>query len=148
MVCIMRSPSTGDADHLDSATNRCVGIAKHLGFGSLSIVNLFASTEMDTAIDKGINADFVGPQNREYFQNILSEDSTIVLAWGNNIPNVLGRNEMMHWLKVKDFPYFSFGLTAKHQPKNPLYLALADVALYSTKIQEVGTSYQCLIQTK
>lgn len=145
MLFVMLHPSTATADEDDHATRRCIQFAKKQGFGSLEIVNLFAYIAIAIEDIKIFKGDRIGGRNQQYVLEALERANHIVLAWGNQILKLPGENEIVSLLEAKNLKYYSFGLTAKKQPRNPLALA-ENQKMYPTVILKSKGQYYCRIQ--
>jgi hypothetical protein len=121
-VFVMLNPSTADADHDDPTIKRCVGFAQREGFGRLEIVNLygFMSTEpkvLFAAVDP------VGSDSDIEIVRALTRVDVVIVAWGNH--GAVGKvrtDVVLDLITDSGKPVMCFGLTAKGQPKHPLYL--------------------------
>jgi hypothetical protein len=134
VVFILLNPSTADDSQDDPTVRRCIGFAKSWGKSSLKIVNLFAfrSTKPD-ALLRCENA--IGPENDHHIVSACRTAETIgampntpaiICAWGNH-GGLMERSTHIRKLLI-DLNPSCFGLTAKKQPRHPLYLsALAKV---------------------
>lgn len=54
LIFVMCNPSTADADVDDPTIRKCVGFARKLGFGGISVVNLYASRATDPKLLKSL----------------------------------------------------------------------------------------------
>ena len=121
-VFVMLNPSTADADHNDPTIRRCIGFAKREGFGRLEIVNLFGFMSTEPAVLFAAS-DPVGDDNDAKIASALARADMAVVAWGNHGVFDAERSAVVLGLIAdSNKPVMCFGLTAKGQPKHPLYL--------------------------
>lgn len=79
---IMLNPSTADASKDDPTIRKCIGFAKHNGFGGIRIFNLFAWRATDPReLALYEYHRIVGKENDDYIQTI-PPGSTVVAGWG------------------------------------------------------------------
>lgn len=81
---VMLNPSTADAFVDDPTLKSCIRLAKGWGFGRLAVGNLYGwrspkPKNLLTAPDP------VGPDNDEWLDELLSEASRVVVAWGAGV---------------------------------------------------------------
>lgn len=94
---VLTNPGFADKDRLDPTVSRCFNVAKtvvklpefkHIDFGGVEIVNLFAYRANGTRSlveelrDNGELAVF-GPDNDKILENVISKSKLIIAAWGN-----------------------------------------------------------------
>jgi len=99
LVFIMLNPSKADAYIDDPTLRRYIGFAKSWGFGSLTVINLFAYRSAKPSELRQVN-DPVGTQNDRYLKKAIKSADKIVVAWGNN-GKLMQRDRI-----VLDFPLF------------------------------------------
>jgi hypothetical protein len=87
LVVIGLNPSTADETQDDPTIRKCIGFAKRWGFGSYSMLNLFAWRSTDPAGLLTTTAP-IGEANRAAFERVLAGASRVVLAWGKHEPKV------------------------------------------------------------
>lgn len=119
-VCyVMLNPSTADATLDDPTIRRCIGFARTLGFGWLSVVNLFAlrATNPD---ELKRHPDPVGPDNDEAILREADAATTIVCAWGAHPIGRLRAAKVRELLEPR--PLRALGVTKYGHPRHPLYL--------------------------
>lgn len=84
LAFIMLNPSTADGLKDDATIRKCVGFATRLGFGSISVANLFAYRATDPSQLKAAAYD-EGPENPRHLVDVLRWNSgPVVCAWGAN----------------------------------------------------------------
>jgi hypothetical protein len=109
-----------------------VGFARQWGFGSVTVLNLFARISSSPALLKRA-ADPVGLDNDQWLQAALNgQGSAIWLGWGN-LGSWRGRDRQVLELVQQGLAaeprlangLLGLGLTAQGQPRHPLYAAAA-----------------------
>lgn len=117
---VMLNPSTADAETDDPTIRRCMGFARDLGFGGISVANLYAYRATKPA-DLWRASDPVGPLNDATLTALFESPAVgmVVAAWGSNaradrVAQVaaLPRAATLHAL----------GLTKDGAPRHPLYM--------------------------
>lgn len=119
---IMLNPSTATELRNDPTIERCERRARMLGYGGVSITNLFAWRETSPAALRRAKAP-VGPDN----DRVLLEDArtagTVVAAWGVHGVH-LGRDAVVRaLLHQSGLDLQHLGLTKDGHPRHPLYVA-------------------------
>ncbi len=112
------NPSTADAIRDDNTIRRCVSFAQQLGYGGLSMGNLFAlrSTNPKKLFEA---SDPTGPDNDKWLTVLKAKANIAIAAWGNN-GTYLGRDQMV----AKMFSdLYCLKLSTKGIPCHPLYLS-------------------------
>lgn len=134
LLFIGLNPSRADAERDDPTLRRIVGFARQWGFGSVTVLNLFARISPSPALLKRA-ADPVGPDNDRCLQAVLRAQAgsgAIWLGWGNlgawggrdrQVLALLGQGLEAH--PGRDHRLLTLGLTAQGQPRHPLYAAAA-----------------------
>lgn len=79
---VMLNPSTADAKTDDPTIRKCIGFARHWGYGGIVVANLFAFRatkfkDLQRALDP-----IGGTRNYGFLQRALDDYKTIVCAWG------------------------------------------------------------------
>lgn len=111
------NPSTADETDDDPTIRRCVGFAKNLGYGGLSMANLFAYRATEPSVMMSAK-DPIGPENDEWLYRLSSNAGIIIAAWGNNgifldrSKNVLEFIKNVQCLKINN----------SGEPSHPLYI--------------------------
>lgn len=133
LAYIMLNPSTADGSQDDPTIRKCVGFAERLGYGSFSIVNLFAYRATDPKELKTI-ADPEGPGNNAIIKNVCSAADFVIAAWG-----VHGglRKRDTEVIKLLDcVKIYCLGITKDGNPKHPLYTPYdTSPEVYITEVQ-------------
>lgn len=123
LVWVMQNPSTANATDDDPTIRKCIAIARHHGYGGISVRNVFALRATDER-ELLKHTDPVGPENEQHLlaARSIAPMTRLVLAWGNrfggkalahhyqNAANILGGLE----------PY-CLGTTAAGEPLHPLF---------------------------
>jgi hypothetical protein len=119
VLWVMLNPSTADASADDPTIRRCASFSRSWGYGSLSVVNVFALRATDPqALVR--HAAPVGPDNDRYIRDAVDSADLVVAAWGGSWPK-------RHFRRVADVGRLlsgrahHLGLTAAGQPMHPLY---------------------------
>ena len=120
-VWVMLNPSTADSIKNDHTISKVVKFSTLAGFGSATVLNLFAyrtpyPASLFEAYKEGI--DIIGPENNEHLQKPIRIGATVVLAWGNH-GHFLGRGEQISRWYSKPMILKE---TMSGQPAHPLML--------------------------
>ncbi|HIF72294.1 MAG TPA: DUF1643 domain-containing protein [Dehalococcoidia bacterium] len=119
---VMLNPSTADAVQDDPTIRRCVGFARREGFGRLEVVNVYSFRSASPAVIFAAS-DPVGGDNDQALADALERADLVVVAWGNNAEFDLARVDVVQaFIEQSGKPVKCFGLTAKGQPRHPLYV--------------------------
>jgi len=119
VLFVMLNPSTADGEQDDPTIRRCMGFASNAGFGSMSVVNLYAYRSTDPKY-AGMAAQPVGPENDATITEEASRADLVVVAWGayshgkNRIKQVL---ELLRPRRI-----LCLGTTKDGSPRHPLYV--------------------------
>jgi hypothetical protein len=124
VVFLMLNPSTADAALDDPTIRRCIGFAKSWGFGSLTVLNLFAYRATNPK-ELLLQADPVGPLNGSFLHSAFQTSSPIICAWGNSsiVDRLLKQVKNyfpLYAAKLERLAYLD--LSVNGTPKHPLYL--------------------------
>ncbi len=117
---IMLNPSTADEKKNDPTVTRCIGFAKHWGFGRLEVCNIFAYRATNPR-ELYLEAFKRGPDNDMFIRGAISRADRVVCAWGNH-GALQGRGIEVKQMVIDGgkFP-LAFKITQKGQPIHPLY---------------------------
>ena len=121
LLYVMLIPSTADERRNDPTIERCERRARALGFGALSIANLFAFRATDPR-DLKRAAEPVGAENDALLLDWHRAADMTLAAWGVHGAH-LGRHRAV--LSLLDGPLHHLGLTRGGLPRHPLYVAYA-----------------------
>lgn len=127
LLFIGLNPSRADGQRDDPTLWRLVGFGRRWGFGSLEVLNLFASISPSPAALRRA-ADPLGAEADVWMQQRLAANpqALVWLGWGNQ-GAWRGRDQGVLAL-LQGRGLWALGLTAAGQPRHPLYVA-SDVAL-------------------
>lgn len=124
LVWVMLNPSTATAKVDDATIRRCVAFGRALGYGAVTIVNLFAYRSTNPRrLSKARDA--VGPSNALYII-AASAARDVIVAWGKPSPFVRrsGQIERVYdLLKERAKSIKCLATNADGSPKHPLYVA-------------------------
>jgi hypothetical protein len=118
LAFIMLNPSTATAEQDDPTVQRCLSFACQWGYGSLTIVNLFAFRTSHPRLLTRVT-DPIGPENDVYLRSVLPTADTVVAAWGT-LGSFQHRDQQA--LKLCPGPVWCLGTTREGFPRHPLYL--------------------------
>jgi hypothetical protein len=111
------NPSTADEAEDDPTIRRCMGFARHWGYGGLVMLNLFAFRATDPR-DLLQAEDPIGPGNDRCLNTVVPTAAKIVAAWGNHGGH-LGRSAVVRarWPEL-----YALKINQSGEPAHPLYL--------------------------
>ncbi len=118
--------STADETGPDPTVRRCVNFAKNWGYGSLTMLNLFAFRATDPRNMKAAS-DPIGPDNDGWLRRrtrlVVDAGGIIVAAWGTH-GTFMGRaGEVVTMLRHREgIPLYCLSKTKTGEPAHPLYL--------------------------
>lgn len=121
MVWVMLNPSTADGITDDPTIRKCIGFARELGFGSISVVNLFGwrSTNPDLLADV---IDPVGDKNDEWISSAIAHAGMVICAWGKH-GSLLNRDaEVREMIRAANVTAHYLRLNKDGSPGHPLYI--------------------------
>jgi hypothetical protein len=116
----MLNPSTADERSDDPTIRRCIGFARHWGYGSVEIVNLFALRATDPRELRSMR-DPIGRGNDAYIIEAAGRSAAVVIAWGAHGAFRERGTRVVHLLSPRA-PLLVLGWTQAGQPRHPLYL--------------------------
>lgn len=120
LVYVCLNPSTADAETDDNTIMSCCRIARHLGFGGIVVVNIFAWRSTDPAGLKDAE-DPVGPENDKHLAE-ATDGRVVVAAWGVNGKHLSRGNRVIDLLIGLGRDLRCFKVTRDGYPIHPLYL--------------------------
>ena len=116
----MLNPSTADAEQDDPTVARCSERARRLGYGGVTVVNLFALRSTDPKVLYS-HPDPVGPDNDPAILAVASE-CDLICAWGNH-GKLRGRDKaVLKLLRMAGLPALALKVSKDGHPSHPLYL--------------------------
>ncbi len=119
---IMLNPSKADEKRNDPTVTRCMGFAKHWGFGRLEVCNIFAYRATDPKELFNLTPEMaIGSENNTHITKAIIRADRVVCAWGNH-GELYGRGDEIQQeiMDLATFP-LAFKITNKGQPIHPLY---------------------------
>lgn len=121
LVFCMLNPSTADETQNDPTVERCQRRADRMGFGGVTVLNLFALRSTDPAGLYEID-DPVGPENDQSILDVCLRAPMVICAWGKH-GHHMGRAEtVLHKLRAEAIPLFALATNKDGSPKHPLYV--------------------------
>ncbi len=122
ILFVMLNPSTATEIKNDPTVARCEGRARHLGFGSYRVCNIFA---LRSTNPKGLYRSEcpIGIENDEAIKRGCTWADKIVCAWGNHGELLDRGKEVERLMRSTGNLLLHLGLTRKNFPKHPLYIS-------------------------
>jgi len=121
VLFVMLNPSTATEAQNDPTVERCERRARRLGFAAFRVANIFAFRATDPKVMRA-RPDPVGPGNDQAILLSLPWADQVICGWGDHGLH-LGRGRQVEaLLRHTGTPLFHLGLTARVQPRHPLYL--------------------------
>ena len=118
---IMCNPSLADEITDDPTLRRCIGFAQTWGFGTLSVVNVFAYRSPSPGELLMVTAP-IGPENDVYLLHTAAQSSCLIAAWGC-YGAYQGRDRaILELLAPHTSRMFCLGRNRDGSPKHPLYV--------------------------
>lgn len=122
VLFMMLNPSTATEFQNDPTVERCERRARALGFGSFTVVNIFAFRATDPREMRAMK-DPTGPHNDAAIMEAVSEADQVICAWGAHGQHLNRAKHIEHLLRSHNIPLFVLDVTANGQPKHPLYIS-------------------------
>ena len=121
---IMLNPSTADAEQDDPTIRRCIGYAKALGCGELTVVNLFAWRSTDPRALYGMSKQMaIGPENDRHITEACTTSGIVICAWGNHGSLFNRSDEVLKLIRsLQGARPTALKVSKTGQPSHPLYL--------------------------
>lgn len=116
---VMLNPSTADARVDDPTIRRCVGFARNMGAGWLTVVNLFALRSTDPRA-LASHTDPIGPENDAHIVDAAGRATVVIAAWGADRFAPARAEAVRHLLAPRAL--HALGVTKDGAPRHPLYL--------------------------
>jgi hypothetical protein len=117
---VMLNPP-GDAELEDQTTTHVGGFSRSWGYDRMAIVNLFALRANDRRELSSL-ADPVGPKNRWFVHQAVTNAELVVVGWGDEIGYVGSRPKTLDGLvdlRHANVAMLCFGLTTAGNPLHP-----------------------------
>lgn len=143
LAWVMCNPSIAGGEQDDPTIRKCVGFARRLGFGGITVVNLFAHCATDPKRlwkrYRTRGADIVGPEADAIMSSVFGSCDHVVLACGG-APAAYAREAMARRLEsvaalainARPKPcIYVLGRTQHGLPKHPLYVP------YETELEQI-----------
>jgi hypothetical protein len=127
---IMLNPSTADAFVNDPTVERCQRRSVALGFGRMTILNLFAYRATRPEKMKE-HVDPVGPRNDTVIKEEVRHAEMVVFAWGSHGTFLRRSSAVWRMLDEIAISPWVLGFTKTFQPLHPLYVPYATPLLLS-----------------
>lgn len=118
---IMLNPSTADAEQDDPTITRCIQRAKHLNFGSITVVNLFAWRATDP-LELWNVPDPIGPDNDATICQVVMNSERVICGWGIQGAMMQRDTTIRKLLRDAGVQPYALRLTKGGHPAHPLYL--------------------------
>jgi len=118
---IMTNPSTATDTEDDNTSSTCINQCRHLGYGSITLVNVCAYISTDPKALLAV-ADPVGPENYAYLHGAIVSSDTIICAWGNISKKWYSPVMAM----LQGYSTMCFDITKKGMPHHPLHRRRCD----------------------
>jgi hypothetical protein len=119
---LMLNPSTADAEKNDPTVERCHRRAVDMGFGALTVINLFAFRATDPKNLKKAKRP-VGPLNDDIVLETAQNSDMTICAWGSHGIHRERDQHMRTLLREAGIKTHILDLTKFDQPRHPLYLS-------------------------
>ena len=124
LACVMLNPSKATELSNDPTIERCERRARALGFGRVTIVNLFAYRETSPGKLKAA-AQPEGIDNKRFLETAAREADTILAAWGVHGAHRGQGPQVEALLREAGVRIEILGLTKDGHPRHPLYVPYA-----------------------
>ena len=120
---VMLNPSTADADSDDPTIRRCIGFARHWGYGAIVVHNLYAFRATNPEVLVNLD-DPIGPLNAMYLSADRSQDDCTIAAWGANAAALGWWNGYPYDITdvMRGRKLYCLGTTLGGAPRHPLYV--------------------------
>jgi hypothetical protein len=121
LAIVMLNPSRADAERNDPTLRRCLALALGWGFGSLTVVNLFAYCSADPQQLWQVQ-DPVGPDNDGHLLAACDRAARVLLAWGNWGCRLNRDLAVLTLLAASQPKWCCLGRNRTGRPRHPLYV--------------------------
>lgn len=128
VVFVMLNPSTATELKNDPTVERCQRRARELGYGSFTIVNIFALRSTDPKA-LYVHDNPVGLFNDQLIVGAARDAHQVICGWGNH--GILHQRGAQVMELIREIPktVFAFKITKSGQPQHPLYISYATSAV-------------------
>ena len=121
LLFIGLNPSTADEEKNDPTVERIERRAKAMGFGRISVCNIFAYRATDPQVMKGQPFP-VGPENDAAILEEARKADLVLCAWGIHGCHLNRGREVEKLLRNAGIPLHCLGRNHDGSPKHPLYI--------------------------
>lgn len=123
LAWVMLNPSTADAEQDDPTIRRCIGFAKAWGYGSITVVNVYALRSTDPAALAQASDPF-GPENDWHLRDVILGSSGAVAAWGAHPGATEAFRAFLRRTSEVNAAggLVTLGMTKSGHPRHPLYV--------------------------
>ena len=118
---IMLNPSVADLENCDPTLDKCIKIAKHNGYGSIAVVNLF-SYRSPKPEDLLAATNRNHPTNLEIVKAAIEEADMIVAAWGEKGVWFNGCYPVLKYVEEAGKALYCLGENKYGWPRHPLFM--------------------------
>lgn len=135
LLWIMLNPSSADALDDDATIRKCMGFARRWGYGSITVVNLYALRSTDPKALEA-HADPVGPDNDEWICRLAARATGIMAGWGASGPRGLKERAVRVNAMLPNVEVCCIGRTRDGYPRHPSRPGYATpVEMYFSKLR-------------
>jgi hypothetical protein len=120
VLFICMNPSMANETENDPTATRCINFAKSWGFGSLSMMNLYAYIDTYQKNMWNDDVDPVGVDNDIKIIEVAKKSDKVVVAWGNNVFHHRAK-ELFNKLSKENIELWCFKINKSGMPAHPLY---------------------------
>lgn len=115
------NPSTADERQLDPTLRRVLGYSQAWGYGSFTMLNLFAYRATDP-MQMRRAFDPIGPDNNDHIVHEIHVASAVIACWGSHGDFLSRGAEVKEMIQREGIPLYYLSLTKAGNPGHPLYL--------------------------
>lgn len=121
LVFCMLNPSTADETQNDPTVERCQRRAERMGFGGVTVLNLFAYRSTDPAGLYQVE-DPIGPDNDTSILDVCRRAPMVICAWGKHGKHQGRAAHVLTRLRAEAMPLYTLAVNKDGSPKHPLYV--------------------------
>jgi hypothetical protein len=120
-VVIMLNPSTADEFENDPTVERCERRARSMGYGGLTVLNIFALRSTDP---KGLyeSDDPIGPLNDRVIELLTEGAWSVICGWGTHGKFMARGQQVCSHLRSAGVVTMALKLNKDGSPGHPLYV--------------------------